>query len=318
MSELEQTSKKGNGGFVVVILLLLIGLGVLAYFLSDSNKQLDLCKNDNRVLNADMEGMNEMMSGYLGTMSNDMKTDFTNMLDTYDALLEKDKSQADSINAHKKRIVELQEEVKRGKMSAHQLFKARKEIETMKSIMRGYIVQIDSLNTLNLTLYNRVDSTNTALIVTKGERDQARNEADASAEQVKKGSKLQAYNFSSGGLKMKLNNSMTASTRARNTVQIQSSFTISENPIAPSGKKTVYMQIIDPDGKILQSSSGNYATMDTGQIAYSDYKEIDYQNQRVDMAIYYNMGGVSASKGNYKVNIYCQGQLIGTDSFTLK
>lgn len=152
MSEIQQSQKKGNGGFVAVILLLLIGLGAIAYFLSASNKQLDLCKNDNRMLNADMEGMNQMMSGYLGTMSNDMKTDFTSMLDTYDALLEKDKTQADSINSHKERILELQDQVKRGKMSAHQLFKARKEIETMKQIMRGYIVQIDSLNTLNLTL----------------------------------------------------------------------------------------------------------------------------------------------------------------------
>ena len=318
MSEIQQSQKKGNGGFVAVILLLLIGLGAIAYFLSASNKQLDLCKNDNRMLNADMEGMNQMMSGYLGTMSNDMKTDFTSMLDTYDALLEKDKTQADSINSHKERILELQDQVKRGKMSAHQLFKARKEIETMKQIMRGYIVQIDSLNTLNLTLYNRVDSTSTALKTTKGERDQARDEALQSAEKVKKGSKLQAYSFSSGGLKMKLNNSMTPSDRARNVVQIQSSFTISENPIAPSGKKTVYLQIVDPDGKILQSSSGNFVAMESGQVAFSDYKDIDYQNQRIDVAIYYKLGGIEASKGNYKVNIFCQGQLIGKDSFTLK
>jgi len=198
------------------------------------------------------------------------------------------------------------------------LFKARKEIETMKQIMRGYIVQIDSLNTLNLTLYNRVDSTTTALKTTKGERDQARDEALQSAEKVKKGSKLQAYSFSSGGLKMKLNNSMTPSDRARNVVQIQSSFTISENPIAPSGKKTVYLQIVDPDGKILQSSSGNFVAMESGQVAFSDYKDIDYQNQRIDVAIYYKLGGIEASKGNYKVNIFCQGQLIGKDSFTLK
>jgi hypothetical protein len=139
-----------------------------------------------------------------------------------------------------------------------------------------------------------------------------------SAEKVKKGSKLQAYSFSSGGLKMKLNNSMTPSDRARNVVQIQSSFTISENPIAPSGKKTVYLQIVDPDGKILQSSSGNFVAMESGQVAFSDYKDIDYQNQRIDVAIYYKLGGIEASKGNYKVNIFCQGQLIGKDSFTLK
>ena len=219
MSESIESNKKGNGAFVGIIILLLLGLATMAYLWSSKNGALNTCQNDNKVLNADMEGMNQMMSGYLGTMTNDMKTDFSSMLETYDALLDKDKSQADSINANKARIMELQEQVDKGKMSAYQLFKARKEIETMKRIMRGYIVQIDSLNTLNLQLTNNLDSTKTVLTSTQGERDQYKTDAENNAEQVKKGSKLQAYNFSSGGLKMKMNNTTTVTTRARNTVQ---------------------------------------------------------------------------------------------------
>ena len=77
------------------------------------------------------------------------------------------------------------------------------------------------------------------------------------------------------------------------------------------------MQIIDPSGKVMQTSS-NVAQMDNGQIAYSDKKEVDYNNESVDLSIYYSLRGEEAEKGNYKVNIYCQGQLIGSDSFTLK
>jgi len=318
MSEIEEPKKKSNGAFVGIIILLLLGLAVMAYFLSAKNKELNASQNDNKRLQADMEGMNQMMSSYLGTMTNDIKTDFTSILETIDALKDEGSINQDSLSAKQMRIENLQDEVKRGKMSAYQLFKARKEIETMMSIMRGYIEQIDALNTKNLQLTNNLDSTKTVLVSTQGERDDFRNQAELSAEQVKKGSKLQAYNFSTVGLKQKMNSSMTETSRAKNTVQIKSSFTISENPIAPAGKKTVYLQIVDPNGKILQASSANVIDTESGKIAFSDYKDVNYNNQRIDMAIFYKLGAQTATKGNYKVKVYCQGQLIGIDSFTLK
>jgi hypothetical protein len=318
MSEIENPQKKSNGAFVAIIIILLLGLGTMAYLWSSKNSDLNQCKTDNALLNSDMEGMNDMMSGYVGGMTNDIKTDFKEMLKTYDLLLEKDKSKADSINKQKAEIVDLLEKVERGNMSARQLFSARKEIETMKKIMRGYIVQIDSLNTLNYRLTSDLETTNTKLTQTVGERDQYKDDAEKSAEQVKKGSKLQAYNFSTAGLRMKLNNTTEESNKAKNIVQIKAAFTVSENPITPAGNKTVYLQVITPEGKTLQSSSGNIISADGGSIPYSDKKDIDYNNQRIDMAIYYRLNGEELTKGNYKVKIYCQGQLIGSDSFTLK
>jgi hypothetical protein len=226
--------------------------------------------------------------------------------------------QADSINLQKERIKELLDQVERGKYTAHQLFLMKKENETLRGIMKSYVYQIDSLNTLNLKLTSNLDSTKTILKSTKQERDDYKTKAEHSAEQVKKGSRLSAYGFSSGALKLKLNNTTTETTKAKGVVQIKSSFTIGENPLTDTGKKTVYMQIVGPDGKTLQSRSGNIIEVESGSVPYSDKKDIDYKNQSVDLAIYYNMNGEEAEKGNYKVKIYCQGQLIGSDSFTLK
>jgi hypothetical protein len=99
---------------------------------------------------------------------------------------------------------------------------------------------------------------------------------------------------------------------------VKSSFTIGENTIASPGRKFVYMQIISPDGRTLQSKSSNTVQTDNGSIAYSDKKEVDYNNQSIDMAIFYSQESQEFTKGTYKVKIYCDGQLIGTDSFTLK
>jgi uncharacterized protein YpmS len=87
MSEEMENPKKSNGAFITIIILLLLGLGYMAYLISDKKSQLNNCSNKNLALEADMKGMNEMMSGYLGSMSSDLKTDFKNMLQTYDALL---------------------------------------------------------------------------------------------------------------------------------------------------------------------------------------------------------------------------------------
>jgi len=323
MAEMNETSaKKSNGAFIAIIILLLVGLAIMAVMWSKKNSQLNECSNENKTLKSDMEGMNQMMSGYVDNMSNDLKTDFQNMLRTYDALIEKDNSKADSLNVQKDKINALMQELeaaqRSGKMTANQLFQLRKENETLRGIMKSYVKQIDSLNTLNLKLTSDLDQTTSQLTSTSAERDQYKADAEAKGEQVKKGSKLQAYGFTTVGLKMKLNNTTEVTNRAKGVVQIKSTFTISENPITPSGKKSVYMQIINPDGKTLQTRTSNTIQTDAGNIAYSDKKDIDYNNERIDLSIYYDLKGEEAMKGNYKVRIYCDGNLIGTDSFTLK
>jgi hypothetical protein len=75
---------------------------------------------------------------------------------------------------------------------------------------------------------------------------------------------------------------------------------------------------VNPDGKTMQNKSSNMIQTDAGNIPFSDVKEINYNNERIDVTIFYDLKGETALKGNYKVRVYCEGSLIGTDSFTLK
>jgi hypothetical protein len=319
MSEGIQNEKKTNGLLIGLIIGLFLSLGAMAYFWSQKNKALNDCTNTNAQLEADMAGMNQMMEGYVGNLSNDLKQDFKNMLKTYDALIAKDASKADSLNMQKERIQTLIDELNTNKKrSARELFKMKKENETLRNIMKGYVRTIDSLNTLNVELKTNLETTSNELSTTITQRDEYKTQAEQNAEQVKKGSKLQAYNFRSVGLRMKLNNTTEETNKAKSCIQMKSSFTIGENAIARAGRKTVYLQITNPDGKVLQSRSSNTAQMDNGSIAYSDKKEIDYNNTSIDVTIYYDLNGEEAVKGNYRVKIFCDGQQIGSDSFSLK
>lgn len=319
MSEQEVTTPaKKNGAYVLVILLLLLGVGAMTFLWSSTKSKLADANRTNQEMQKSIEDMEAMLSEYTGEISNDLRKDLKNMLSTYDALMEKDKSQADSINVQKAKIEELLAQVERGKMTSYQLSKMKRENETLRNIMKGYVYQIDSLNTLNLKLTSDLDVTKTALNETSTERDNFKQQAETSQAKVKAGSKLQAYGFNSIALRSKLNDMTTETTKAKNTIQIKSSFTIGANPITESGRKTVYMQVIKPDGKTFQTKASNVVSTDAGSFAYSDKKEIDYNNEAVDMAIYYDLRGEEAPKGNYSVKIYCEGQLIGKDSFTLK
>jgi len=241
------------------------------------------------------------------------------MLATYDKLIAKDASKADSLNKQKTEIQMLLGKLEANKkLSASQLYRFKKENETLRGIMRSYVMQIDSLNTINYGLNKDLEDKTTKLNETSSERDEYKKEVEEKTEQIKKGSKLKAYNFVSEALRMKLNNTTEATDRAKKTVQIRSSFTISENNLTSQGKKTVYLQITGPNGETLKSRGNNTIDTESGSVLYSDKKEIDYQNQSVDLTIYYDLQGESLSKGNYKVKIFCEGNLIGTDSFTLK
>jgi len=313
------TPKKSNGFYLILILFLMGSLAVLSYMWSTKRTELNNCSNENLLLKSDMEGMNQMLEGYVGNISSDLKKDFKNMLATYDKLIAKDASKADSLNKQKTEIQMLLGKLEANKkLSASQLYRFKKENETLRGIMRSYVMQIDSLNTINYGLNKDLEDKTTKLNETSSERDEYKKEVEEKTEQIKKGSKLKAYNFVSEALRMKLNNTTEATDRAKKTVQIRSSFTISENNLTSQGKKTVYLQITGPNGETLKSRGNNTIDTESGSVLYSDKKEIDYQNQSVDLTIYYDLQGESLSKGNYKVKIFCEGNLIGTDSFTLK
>ncbi|MBM3164875.1 MAG: hypothetical protein FJZ80_05370 [Bacteroidetes bacterium] len=305
--------------YFAIIGALLLGLGSMVFLWTQKRSELNTCQNDNLVLKSDMESMNQMLEGYVGGLSNDLKTDFKNMLETYDRLIAMDRTKADSLNRQKAQISELLNQLNTNKkLSARELLNLKKENEVLRSIMRGYVKQIDSLNTMNIKLSSNLEETSTKLTETTAERDSYKKDSEEKGLQLKKGAKLQAYGFLSQALRMRINNTTIETEKARNAVQLRSSFTIGENNITSAGRKSVYLQITAPNGELLYNRSKTQIETEGGQQYYSDKKDIDYNNQAIDVTIYYDLKGQDLVKGNYKVKIFCEGQLIGTDSFTLR
>ena len=319
-----EEDESGSGDYTKIylgaLLALIIGMGIMTYLWTNERKEVAECEKTNSLNRDTINDFNKMLSSYVGDMSKDLKTDFRNMLNTYDQLILKDASQSDTLNIQKEKIreqIEKIEQLQRSKnFSASQLLKLQEENETLRGIMRSYVYEIDSLNTLNLQKDLIISETTETLDLRTTQRDQYKKEAEEKTEQVKIGSKLSAYNFNSGALKSVVKGKTT--TKARQAVQFQSSFTISGNLIAQAGSKSVFMQIIGPNGKTLQNMSSYITETENGTISYTEKKVVDYQNKALDVTIYYDIRDETVSKGNYKVRIYCNESLIGTDSFTLR
>ncbi len=323
--EIENSQKKSGGAYIAIILLLLIAVGAMTYLWTSTSSELTNAQNQIKQQNADMQAMNDMMKDYVGDMSTDLRQNFMTMLSDYDQLMangtpEQNKAIAEQKQRISDLIAQMDDMESKNKLNASYISKLKRENDELRSIMKGYVYEIDSLHTLTLTLRDDLDQKTTTLVKTTQDRDNLQLKSDQLTEKVKEGQKLIAIgsSFTTMAMKQSLTNEMKETNRAKNAVQIQSSFSIGKNPITDAGEKTVYMQIIGPDNKTLQNTFSGIVETEKGNVAYSNKRTIDYQNQSIDVTMFYSLRNEELDKGNYKVNIYCQGQLIGSDSFTLK
>lgn len=321
MSELEtkeQPKKRKDTLYLLIILLLLSGLVAITIMYRMQGDELNNCSIENAKKEKMMDDMNESFKQYGVMMSDDIRDNLDGMLAQYDAVTVDNEEMQDSIQAQKDKIkqlmVELEDSKKDKKRFIWRVRQLQEETETLRSIMKDYLVTIDSLNTLNIELRDNLDKTKTNLNKMTEDRDLYKEQSDKYKNQVQKGSRLSAYGFSTVGLKY--NDKDTK--RAKKVVKVKSCFTIGENTIAKSGKRNVYIRVISPQGKVLTKRNTNTLNTNTGTIVYSDKRSVDYQNQSVDVCIIADLRELELDKGNYIVEIYADGARIGKDSFALK
>ena len=96
--------------------------------------------------------------------------------------------------------------------------------------------------------------------------------------------------------------------------QLRVDFSISRNVTAQSGMKTLYVRIITPTGSVLSAGTIPY---ENKNIQYSIKKSIEYNGEATPVTMFWNIHEVH-SAGTYQVAIFCDGQMIGSKSFSFK
>ena len=292
--------KSSNTGLLLLVVLLLISNVVMLWMLMQRNKEVDRSEQQVQNITAEKENVTHLLE---------------NMLASYDTLKTENEQITTEMDAQRAQIEQLLDQVKRGN---YDLSKARKEAETLRRIMKGYVATIDSLNQANQLLTAENMTIRQELGEVQGQRAALETKAQDLEGRITKGSVLHATTITSGALYMRNNGKQVDTNRAKRAEMVKSCFTLGENRVATAGDKVLYMRVISPDGKVLPSGDPNDRFSFNGvEGEYSARREVNYQNQPVDVCIFWN-GGQELKTGQYLVEIYESGGLVGKASFDLK
>jgi predicted nuclease with TOPRIM domain len=243
-----------------------------------------------------------------------IENQLSDMLNQYNTLKTDNTKISSELDQEKQKIKDLLDEVKNIKSAnVYQINQYKKELGTLRDIMRSYIVQIDSLNTRNkiLTAENRKVKTDFQQVVT--EKEELNQKTQELSQKVDIASTLRAVNIAS----VAVNDKAKEVTKAKRASKIKICFTITQNSIVNAGNRLIYIRIARPNKEILNNPEKELFDYMNDKIMYSAKREIDYENKDVDMCIYWTNDG-SLDKGVYNVDIFGDGKLIGSDTFMLK
>lgn len=217
------------------------------------------------------------------------------------------------LSVEQQRVRDLLEELRITKATdAKRINELKKELATVREIMKGYVAQIDSLDRQNKILtaeniqvrqqYNQVSQKAQDL---EQERAQL-------TEVVSRAAMLEVSNFSCIGLSRRGN----ARKHLKNMDKIEFKFSVMKNVTAKPGYKTLYLQIIQPNGEVLTKSPDNTFQYENKQIPYSIEHEFEFQGEQYDDALYWEIEEV-LEPGAYNADFFIDGNLCGSFPFTL-
>ncbi len=308
----EEREKKDNGLKKVVYALsaaVVVLLGIFGYQQYKMSKVRSIVNEDGSKGGSFFALVEEL---------NDEKKDLVSQLETLQSDYENLSSEYDSINSQldtsRAEIAQLLENIKktdatnRAKMRQYE-----KELGTLRSIMRNYIVQIDSLNTLNHQLTAEVASVRKEAADSKRANEELSQQVENLSGQVAAGSVIKAR-----GVSLYAYNSQDKETdRSSRTVRLMTTLSLVENDLAPKGPVTVYIRVKDPEGIILTNSVRTSFKLGGETLVASASREVDYEGREVDLSIYLN-DIAEYVKGVYTVEAFTEKGRLGSAELMLR
>ena len=237
-----------------------------------------------------------------------LQNDYAALSSDYDMI----NSQLDSSREEVSQLIERikkTEATNRSKMRQYE-----KELGTLRSIMRNYIVQIDSLNTLNKKLTADAAAARREAAESRKKSEELSKTVQSLSGQVAVGSVVKAR-----GLTLDAYNSLDKVTdRSSRVVKLIASLSLVENDLAPKGPIRVYIRVKDPDGILLTNSTQRTFSVNGGEpMICTASREVDYEGKEVELGIYVNEIPAYV-KGIYTIEAYTEQTKLGEAELMLR
>jgi len=203
--------------------------------------------------------------------------------------------------------------------------RSRKEIEELKGKVEGYEEllklkddEIEKLKSVNKVLY----SENKTLKTEKNQLNDSINSLAKNKEElatkVAIASQLKAENIAVMALNSK-GKERESPFKNRQLEKLKVEFNLAENKVAPIEGKKIMIRVIDENGQVIfdvARGSGTFI-LNGKEEFFTASQEILFDNTRQKLTYVYEKGSEYPS-GNYRVEIYSEGYLMGSSQFTVK
>ena len=288
----------------------LIALGILVALIAIAAAVLVYHQLYTKPLLAENEDLKELAELEKQEMENQYR-EFDLQYEQLQSTLKNDSLIA-QIENERRHTQQLLEELERTKATdAAEIKRLKAEIASLREVLRSYIMQVDSLNRINQSLHEentqikeQISVANTKIETISTERNQLKDKVNIAAQ-------LDATGF---WVTPKDKKSKDAK-KVKDVKKLAFGFTVVKNVTAQNGQRTLYARILKPDNSVM-GKKGTFPYENTN-LEYTEKKYIDYTGEEEKVTMYSDVTEFLEA-GTYKLFIFCDNQMIGQTTFTLK
>ena len=297
--ELNQSNSRNSGLKVVVLILVLLLMGSLAYVYK---------------LQQDKDAVDSSLSKTL-TEKEKFQAELESKIAEYDIAIADNTALKGELEEEQAKIMELLEKIKKSDGSVAELSKYKTQYVKLKREMDNLIAENNVLKENNSKLTKNLDSTNVVLTNAKSANDTLVTKNENLSKTVEKAQRLSVLNLTTLAVKQKGSGKQINTDKASRADVIKIGFTIAENQVAKTGDRTYYIQVIDSKNNVLGEKKTE--TFGATYLPYSFQKTIKYENKTVQ--VQEDLSVKNITSGTYFVNVFDKkGELVSKSSFQLR
>ena len=207
----------------------------------------------------------------------------------------------------------LLEELRTVKSSnATEIRRLKKELATLRKILVGYVNQIDSLDRINKRQQQVIADVTQKYNTASQQISTLSKEKENLDKKVTLAAQLDVTN-----IRIEPRNKRgKVAKKVKDIVKLAISFTVVKNITAENGERTIYIRITKPDNDALTKSASNTFSYENRTLTYSIKKYIEYNGEEQNVNVFWDVEEFLYA-GNYRLDIFENSNLIGSQKFTL-
>ena len=291
------TDPKNKYIWILIALLLAIIGGLVAWNLTQRNELNDIVEQmaiEKEELQEEYEDLAIQFDGY---QQMDIRND----------------SLQDLLSREQQRVQDLLEELRHTKASnARKIAELKKELATVRTVMKDYVRQIDSLNATNARLTAENQQFKAENQQVKEQNTQLSTLNEQLTETVTRASMMEVTSCTF----TMLNKNDRKTRMVSHLSKLQFDFTIAKNITCQPGIKDLYVRIMSPNGNLIGEKEEQLFAFESEEIPYSLTQQIEYTGEAYEGTCYQSIENVLG--GFYTIDFFCDGNLIGSFPFQLK